>query len=65
MLQKPQHRKDAHATDAGENILLCWVGKKVHLVFFHKMKDTFFIFTDDYIDLGILSMSAVSQVAEH
>ena len=30
--------------------------------FFHKIKDTFFIFTNNFIDLDILSMSAVSRV---
>ena len=35
-----------------------WVGQKVCLVFFCKIKDTFFIFTSDFIDLDILSMSA-------
>ena len=33
---------------------------KVHYVFSHKMKDMFFIFTNNFIDLGILSMSAIS-----
>ena len=28
--------------------------------FFHKIKDTFFIFTNNFIDLDILSMSTVS-----
>ena len=37
-----------------------WFGQKVCLVFFHKTKDTFFIFTNNLIDLGILSMSPVS-----
>ena len=30
--------------------------------FFHKIKDTFFIFTNNFIDLDILSMSAISCV---
>ena len=31
---------------------------KVRYVFFHKIKDTFFIFTNTFIDLDILSMPA-------
>ena len=30
--------------------------------FFYKIKDTFFIFTNNFIDLNILSMSAISHV---
>ena len=30
--------------------------------FFHKIKNTFFIFTNNFIDLDILSMSAISWV---
>ena len=33
---------------------------KSPLCFFHKIKDTFFIFTSNFIDLDILNMSAVS-----
>ena len=36
------------------------VGPKVHYVF--SIKDTFFIFTNNFIDLDILSMSALSHV---
>ena len=32
--------------------------------FFRKIKDTFFIFTDNCIDLAILSMPALSHVVE-
>ena len=32
--------------------------------FFRKIKDTFFIFTNNFIDLDILSMSAVSHVSQ-
>ena len=32
-----------------------WVGQKVHLGFFCKIKDTFFIFTKNFTDLDILS----------
>ena len=41
-----------------------WVDQKVHLVFFHKREDTFFIFSRNFIDLGILSMSATYRVVE-
>ena len=33
--------------------------------FFHKIKDTFSIFTSNFIDLDILSISALSRVVEH
>ena len=29
--------------------------------FFHKIKDTFFIFTNNFIDLDVLSISAISR----
>ena len=32
----------------------CWVGQKVHLVYFHQIKGTFLIFTKNLIDLDIL-----------
>ena len=38
--------------------LMYWVGQKVHYVF--SIKDTFFTFTNTFIDLDILSMSAIS-----
>ena len=41
-----------------------WGGQKVCLVFFCKIKDTFFIFTNNLIDFDILSMLAVSHMAE-
>ena len=41
-----------------------WVGQKVHWVFFCKIKDTVFILTNNIIDLGILSISAISRMAE-
>ena len=34
---------------------------KSPLCFFHKIKDTFFIFSNNFIDLDILSMSAISH----
>ena len=40
-----------------------WVGQKVYMVF--SIKYTFFIFASSFIDLDILSMSAVSCVVEH
>ena len=40
--------------------LLGW--PKSPYVFFHKTKDTFFIFTNNFIDLDILSMLAISRV---
>ena len=36
------------------------LAKNVSVVFFHKIKDTFFIFTNNFIDLDIVSMSAIS-----
>ena len=38
-----------------------WVGQNSPFSFFHKIKDTFFIFTNNFIDLDILSMLAVSR----
>ena len=43
-----------------EIIILVW--PKCSFTFFHKIKDTYFIFTNNFIDLDILSMSAVSRV---
>ena len=40
-------------------ILKHWVGQKSLVRFFHKIKDTFFIFTNNCMDLDILSMSAI------
>ena len=40
--------------------LLGW--PKSPFSFFCKIKDTFFIFTNNYIDLGILSTSAIFRV---
>ena len=42
-----------------------WGGQKVCLVFFCKIKDTFFIFTNNFIDLDILCMSAISCMVSH
>ena len=42
-----------------------WGGWKVHMVFFHKIKDMFFIFTNNFVDLDILSMSAICHVVLH
>ena len=39
--------------------LLSW--PKSPFSFFHKIKDTFFIFTNKFIDLGTLIMSAISH----
>ena len=36
-------------------------GQKVRLVFSRKIKDTFFIFTNNFINLHILCMSAISH----
>ena len=38
------------------------VGQKSPYDFFHKIEDTFFIFTNNFIDLDILSMSAISCI---
>ena len=35
---------------------------KIPYVFFHKIKDMFLIFTNSFIDLDILSVSAISFV---
>ena len=43
-------------------ILYIGLDKKVCLVFFRKIKDTFFIFTNNFIDLDIPSMSAISRM---
>ena len=40
------------------------VGQKVHWVFFCKIKDTVFILTNNFIDFSILSISAISRMAE-
>ena len=37
-----------------------WVGQKVHMFF--SIKDINFIFTNNFIDLGILSLSAISHM---
>ena len=39
-----------------------WFGQKVHIILFYKTKDTFFIFTNNFIDLDLLSMSPTSHV---
>ena len=39
------------------------LAKKSIMFFSRKIKDTFFIFTNDFIDLDILSMSAIFHVA--
>ena len=48
------------------NTSLCgmyYIGQKVCMYgVFWKIKDTFFIFTNNFIDLGILSMSAISHL---
>ena len=44
------------------SIFLYWVGQKVCLFFFCKIKGIFFIFTNNFIDLDVLSMLAVSLV---
>ena len=48
--------------DLGLYTLYYWAGQNVSLVFFYKIKDTFFIFTNNFIDLDILSMLAISGV---
>ena len=37
-----------------------WVGQNAIMFFFCKIKDIFFIFTNNFIDLDILSMSAIA-----
>ena len=44
------------------NVVLYWVGKKVCLIFSHKINYIFFIFTNNFIDLDILSMLAISHI---
>ena len=46
-----------------QRYILGW--PKSPLSFFHKVKDTFFIFTNNVIDLGIVSMSANSCRVKH
>ena len=46
--------------DISHSKILGW--PKSLFTFFHKIKDTYFIFTNNFIDLDILSMSAVSRV---
>ena len=41
-----------------------WVGQKVCSGFFCKIKDRVFTFSNNFIDLDILSMSAVSHVSQ-
>ena len=48
-----------------KNIWFYWIGQNACMVLFHKTKDTFFIFTNNFIDLDILSMSAISHIVEH
>ena len=48
---------DHHSASPSGDIY--WVGQKVSLVYFRKIKDTFTIFTNNFIDLDILSMSAI------
>ena len=38
-----------------------WAGQKLRYVFLRKIKDTFFVFTNNFFDLDIWSMSAVSR----
>ena len=35
---------------------------KISIWFFHKIEDTFFIFMNNFIDLDILSVSAISHM---
>ena len=44
------------------NVICYWVGQKVCLDFFRKIKDTFFIFTNNLINLDIFSMSAIPHM---
>ena len=44
--------------------LLGWP-KSPFRFFFYKIKDTFFVFTNNFIDLDSLSMSAISCIVEH
>ena len=46
-----------------DGIPICWVGQKVHLDF--SLKYTFFIFTNSFIDLDILRLSAISRIVEY
>ena len=47
----------------GQTQILDWL--KCLYGFFHKIKDTFFIFTNNFIDLDILSTGAISHVKLH
>ena len=53
-------RTETNILSAVYAILLGW--PKSLLSFFHKVKDIFFIFTNNFVDLDILSMSATSHV---
>ena len=57
-LATSQHR---YRPSPGHISCFCCVGKKVRYVFFRKIKDTFFIFTNNFIDFNILGMSAISR----
>ena len=43
-------------------IIIIGLAKKVVQFFFHKIKDMFFIFTNNFINLDILSMLVISRM---
>ena len=54
------HKKEKNTSyDLLFSLLLGWL--KCPFRFFYKIKDTFFIFINNFIDLDILSMSAISH----
>ena len=61
-LQEKLKREVFLSTGAEDNTKgTYWVGQKSPFSFFHKIKYTFFIFTKNFIDLDILSVSAISR----
>ena len=58
-LSKVKQPVNTHLSDVKD-----WVGQKVHVVFSVKKK-TFLIFTSNFIELGTLSMLALSCVVSH
>lgn len=56
-----QSRVKGTAPCPGDPLCLYGVGRKVRIVFFYKIKDTCFIFTDNFIDLDIMSLGLSSR----
>ena len=46
-------------------LTMYWVGQKVCVVLSCEIKDTLFIFTNNFIDLYILSMLTIFPMVEH